>query len=269
MADFAQSNRLDAAHASRLAVVAAQPRTLAVIAIVGLSALGWLYLAIAASGQGDLFAAICRPTPGFPALGVLPLVAAMWVAMVFAMMLPSAAPMVLTYAEIAETAARKGMHVVAPLILVAGYTAVWLGFASVATAGQFALANIPAPSFAPGLLSGAAFIAAGAYQFSSLKHACLRLCRQPFQFFFANWQTTPRGVFGLGVSQGLYCLGCCWAAMLLMFALGAMNIVWMAALGALMTAEKLTRGLWLTRSLGVGFIALGIYFMVSAGAGIG
>ena len=77
------------------------------------------------------------------------------------------------------------------------------------------------------------------YQFSALKHACLTHCQQPFPFFFANWATTPRGVFRLGLTQGLYCLGCCWAMMLVMFAVGVMNVVWMAALGMVMTIEKM------------------------------
>ena len=81
---------------------------------------------------------------------------------------------------------------------------------------------------ASGLFSGAIFIAAGVYQFSALKHACLTQCQHPFPFFFTNWATTPRGVFRLGVKQGLYCLGCCWAMMLVMFAVGVMNVIWMA-----------------------------------------
>src|SRR5674536_190050 len=90
--------------------------------------------------------------------------------------------------------------------------------------------------------SGAIFIGAGVYQFSALKHACLTQCQSPFPFFFANWANTPRGVFRLGVKQGLYCLGCCWAMMLVMFAVGVMNVIWMAALGMVMTFEKIGTG---------------------------
>jgi predicted metal-binding membrane protein len=242
---------------------------MAVVAIAALTALGWIYLAVALAGQGDLLAVLCQPVPGTVTAEALLLTGAMWAAMVFAMMLPSAAPMVLTYAEIAETAARKHESVVSPFVLVAGYAAVWLGFAVAATAAQAMVPGLAMPSFAPSLLSGAAFIGAGAYQFSSLKHACLRQCRAPFPFFFSNWQTTARGVFRLGIRQGLYCLGCCWAAMLLMFTVGAMNIVWMAGLGALMTAEKMLRGLRLTRLLGVGFIGFGIYLVIVAGVWLG
>ena len=159
------------------------------------------------------------------------------------MMLPTAGPMILTYAEIADTAARKREPAASPLVLTAGYVAVWLGFALAATALQFALtqpALLDAGRGESRWLAGAIFIGAGLYQFSALKQACLTLCQRPFPFFFANWTAEPRGVFRLGLRQGLYCLGCCWALMLVMFAVGAMNVVWMAALGVVMTIEKMT-----------------------------
>ena len=108
------------------------------------------------------------------------------------------------------------------------------------------------------LFSGAIFIGAGLYQFTSLKHACLTQCQRPFPFFFAHWQTTPRGVFRLGLQQGLYCLGCCWAMMLVMFAVGVMNVVWMAALGIVMTVEKMLSGPRFSQAVGVALIAIGV-----------
>ena len=117
---------------------------------------------------------------------------------------------------------------------------------------------------ASGLFSGAIFIGAGVYQFSALKHACSKQCQSPFPFFFANWATTPRGVFRLGVKQGLYCLGCCWAMMLVMFAVGVMNVIWMAALGMVMTFEKIGTGKRFTYVVGVALIVAGIAFVVSA-----
>jgi predicted metal-binding membrane protein len=91
-----------------------------------------------------------------------------------------------------------------------------------------------------------------------MKHACLHRCRAPFPFFFSNWQTTTRGVFRLGAQQGLFCLGCCWAAMLVMFAVGTMNVVWMAALGVLMTIEKLSTTQHFSRAVGMAFVAIGL-----------
>ena len=122
---------------------------------------------------------------------------------------------------------------------------------------------------ASALFSGAIFIGAGLYQFSALKHACLRQCRQPFPFFFAHWETTPRGVFRLGLKQGLYCLGCCWAMMLVMFAVGVMNVIWMAALGIVMTLEKIGSGNRFTYGLGAALIAVGVAFVLVAFAPIG
>ena len=167
-----------------------------------------------------------------------------------------------------DTAARKGERIVSPFVLAAGYTLVWLGFAAAATIAQYAFTRAAlldhGMASASGLFSGAIFIGAGVYQFSALKHACLKQCQSPFPFFFANWATTPRGVFRLGVKQGLYCLGCCWAMMLVMFAVGVMNVVWMAALGVIMTTEKIATTTRVSRAVGTVFIAIGLVFIVSS-----
>jgi predicted metal-binding membrane protein len=254
--------------ASRLGAVFARPKMLAAICVVALTGLGWFALALQAANVG-VVDALCRALLGgqTTVTGVV-LVACMWGAMMLAMMLPSAAPMILTYAEIADTAAKKGEPVVTPFMIVAGYTVVWLGFAAVATVAQLALSRAAlldaSLASASGLFSGAIFVGAGAYQFSALKHSCLTQCRNPFQFFFSNWATTPRGVFRLGLRQGLFCLGCCWAMMLVMFAVGVMNVVWMAALGILMTVEKLGAGKRLSYAVGVAFILIGSAFVLTA-----
>jgi predicted metal-binding membrane protein len=247
--------------ASRLGAAFARPKVLAAICVIALAGLGWLALGLMVSDV-TAFDALCKPLIG-GAWGVtsFAIVASMWSAMTLAMMLPSAAPMILTYAEIAEAAARKGERIVSPFVIAAGYMLVWLGFATAATLAQFVFtrAALLNASMTPasGLFSGALFIAAGAYQFSALKHACLTQCQRPFPFFFTHWASTPRGVFRLGLMQGLYCLGCCWAMMLLMFALGVMNVLWMAALGAVMTLEKIGAGKRFTHALGVILIAAG------------
>jgi len=245
----------------------ARPKWIAGACVVALTALGWLALALMTAANNDVFAAVCRPDTGALTASSVAITALMWAAMVLAMMLPSAAPMILTYAEIADTAARKNETIVSPLTLAAGYTVIWLGFAALATVAQLALSGaalldsgIAASS---DLFAGAIFIAAGLYQFSALKHACLRQCQNPFPFFFTNWATTPRGVFRLGVEQGLFCLGCCWAMMLVMFAVGVMNIVWMAGLGIVMTAEKMGTGKWFTHAVGVALLLAGAGFVLS------
>jgi len=256
--------------AGRLGAAFARPKVLAAICVVALASLGWLALGLLFSGMGA-FEALCRPLAvsgtAWGASGFA-IVALMWGAMTLAMMLPSASPMILTYAEIADTAARKHEHIVSPFMLAAGYTLVWLGFAAAATLAQFAFTRAAlldsGMQSASGLFSGAIFIGAGVYQFSALKHACLTQCQHPFPFFFANWATTPRGVFRLGVKQGLYCLGCCWAMMLVMFAVGVMNVIWMAALGVLMTFEKIGTGKRFTYTIGVALIVAGIAFVLTA-----
>jgi predicted metal-binding membrane protein len=250
----------------------ARPKALALGCIAVLAAAGWTYLGLmlaGASGEG-LWAALCRPTFGSAAPGAAQavLMLAMWAAMALAMMLPTAGPMILTYAELAETAAAKGEPAASPLVLTAGYLAVWLGAAVVLAALQGLFASLAlidtAMATASPLFSGALFIGAGLYQFSALKHACVTQCQHPFRFFFANWTAEPRGVFRLGLRQGLYCLGCCWAMMLLMFAIGVMNVVWMAALGIVMATEKVGATTRFSRALGVVFILCGAAIIVSA-----
>ena len=260
--------------AAWLAALLARPKTIAAACVIVLAGLGWIYLAllVAASevpaGAGYFprgFAVICRATP--PTGGLLPVIS-MWNAMVLAMMLPSAAPMIFTYAEIADTAARKGERIVSPFVLAGGYAAVWLSFAAAAALAQLAFTHAAwrAGGLAPAsaLLSGVLFLAAGVYQFSALKDACLTQCQRPFPFFFAHWQTTARGVFRLGLQQGLFCLGCCWAMMLVMFAVGVMNVVWMAGLGVLMTIEKMLSGPRFSQAAGVVLIGCGVLIFALA-----
>ena len=176
----------------------------------------------------------------------------MWFLMALAMMLPSAAPMIRTYCEIADTARRKDETVVHPLVLLAGYLGVWLlaalGFAGLTVALQSYRGAALDPVI--GLAGAAALGLAGLYQFSGLKEACLKKCRNPFAILFARWTVRPAGVLRLGVEQGVWCLGCCWALMLVMFAVGVMNIFWMALLALFTLVEKQTAGTLATRLAG-------------------
>jgi predicted metal-binding membrane protein len=263
--------------AAGLGHVFARPKFVAVLCVVVLAVLGWVYLALLLAGMGGSFGgyaagmvqALCRPLPdGTWTAGGIAVIASMWGAMTLAMMLPSAAPMIMTYAGIADTAACKGEHIVSPFVLAAGYTIVWFGFAFIATLAQIAITRAAlldaGMASASGLFSGAIFVGAGVYQFSALKLACLKRCQHPFPFFFANWATTPSGVFRLGVKQGLYCLGCCWAMMLVMFAVGVMNVLWMAGIGIVMAIEKMLRGRRFTHAVGVVLIVTGTAVVVMA-----
>lgn len=190
---------------------------------------------------------------GSPGLGLFAALLIMWLAMAAAMMLPTAAPMIRTYAEIADTAAARGDPVVHPLVLTGGYLAVWALAALAFAAVQLlvgALSGAGAAGPAQGMVAGLILILAGAYQFSALKEACLTKCRNPFTTLFARWQTRVSGVFKLGMEQGLWCLGCCWALMLIMLAVGSMNVIWMAALTLLTFLEKTGSGRVTSRLVG-------------------
>ena len=255
-----------------LGQIFARPKAIAAGCVIIIAGLGWFYLALLiAAPASSWFAtvqALCRTLPeGAWSFSAAAVTASMWSAMTLAMMLPSASPMILTYAEIAETAARKSERIVSPLVIAAGYASVWLVFSLLATVIQIvltraALLNTGITS-ASGILAGAIFIGAGIYQFSALKHACLTHCQNPFPFFFTNWATTLGGVFRLGVEQGLYCLGCCWAMMMVMFAVGVMNVAWMAGLAAVMTIEKLLTGRRFAHGVGVALIVVGTGIAVS------
>jgi predicted metal-binding membrane protein len=184
----------------------------------------------------------------------------MWTLMVLAMMLPSAAPMLSTYLDIAEAATAKGMSVASPLALTSGYIAVWLSFALAAALLQGMVGPLPSR-----WAGGALLIAAGVYQFTPMKHACLAKCRQPMPYFLSNWTDRPSGVFRSGIRLGLACLGCCWAVMLLAFGGASMNILWMALIGAAAILEKtVTRPRALVWGIGLGLTAAGAAILAGA-----
>jgi predicted metal-binding membrane protein len=251
---------------TKLAGLLAQPKRIALGCVIVLSLFGWFALGLmAANAEVPGWQALCR-IGGAAEWKDLAMIAPMWAAMTLAMMLPSAGPMILTYAEIADTAARKRESVVSPLVLTAGYGAVWLGFALIAAVLQLALtrAGILDGEKLALPLAGVLVLGAGLYQFSALKHSCLTLCQRPFPFFFANWTARSGGVFKLGLRQGLYCLGCCAALMLLMFATGVMNVIWMALLGVVMTIEKMSTTPRFSRAVGGILVAIGAGLIVAS-----
>lgn len=168
---------------------------------------------------------------------------AMWGAMMAGMMLPTAAPMLLLYARTVRN--RTGARRVAARIyaLAAGYTVVWLLFSVFATVLQRMLAwgLLMTPMMEPSSprVAAALLMIAGVYQFTPSKHACLQACRSPIAFFSTSWREGVAGAFRMGASHGIYCLGCCWALMLLLFAGGVMNAGVILALTAWVAIEKI------------------------------
>jgi predicted metal-binding membrane protein len=167
---------------------------------------------------------------------------AMWSVMMTAMMLPSAAPLILLYGAAARRSRQRTArrHTYA---LAAGYLAAWTVFSLAATALQRALASLllvsPMMEAGSSRVSAILLVVAGVYQWTPLKHACLRRCQSPLGFLMARWRDGWSGAFRVGLEHGSYCIGCCWALMLLLFAGGVMNVVVIAGLTAWVAFEKL------------------------------
>lgn len=259
------------------------------LSLLGLVALGWVALVLmalshhdhaapAVEGSGWLYTladlclsaveqagrSLAMPVQGEPwGLSGGLIVLSMWAVMGVAMMLPTAAPMILTFADISATklhdpsALRRRVAVFA-----GGYLVVWGGFAVFATLAQWGLHEAalltPEAAVSGRWLGGGLLLLAGAYQFTPLKDLCLSQCRNPMTWFMGNWRNGARGAWRMGLIHGLWCLGCCWALMLVMFFAGVMNLAWMAGLAVLMLAEKvLPKGYLVGRGVGVVLILAG------------
>jgi predicted metal-binding membrane protein len=226
----------------------------AAASLAALAALAWFYLWHGA-GMSD-----------HGAMGLAALFA-MWAVMMVGMMLPSAAPAALLYGSLVRKHAERGRTLPAVWVFVGGYLAVWMGFSAAAALLQAMLAQAalltPMMASASAPLSGALLLVAGIYQLTPLKQACLGKCRDPVGFFLTRWRSGPGGAFRMGVAHGVYCVGCCWALMLLLFAVGVMNLAWVALVAALVFVEKLLPAGRLTaRFAGAALILAGLVVLV-------
>ena len=188
----------------------------------------------------------------------------MWSLMMIAMMLPSAAPMILTYARFASGTKAQGGALAPTLLFAAIYLVVWAGFSALAAALQAGLVEAGAISatrlaFGDRRIAGALLVAAGLYQLTPIKRACLGQCRAPLGFIMQRWRPGWRGALRLGFAHALACVGCCWALMALLFVGGVMSLAWVAVLALIVLVEKIApigeRGVWL---IGAAAGALGL-----------
>jgi predicted metal-binding membrane protein len=190
----------------------------------------------------------------------------MWAVMMVGMMGPSATPMLLFAASHARHANRRVSTVVLPFAL--GYLTTWSGFSAVATLGQWALNKAALLSSAMAVssprLAGALLVAAGVYQLTPAKRACLAHCETPMGFLMHHWREGAGGAYRMGVRHGLYCVGCCWALMVVLFAVGVMNLAWVAMLTVFILAERLGRvGAFVSRAGGVAMVGLGFVLIAT------
>jgi len=192
-----------------------------------------------------------------------------WVLMMAAMMLPSVSPMALTFARVTGERSKKGQAAFVPTwIFILGYFAAWTAFGLAAYAIDHFIRSLDFAQLAwdrkGPMLTGAAIAAAGVYQLTPFKRVCLMHCRSPMDFFLESWREGPGGALRMGMHHGLYCVGCCWGLMLVLLALGAMSLFWMAVIAMLIFAEKVLRvGARLAPVIGVALIALGLWIAVA------
>jgi predicted metal-binding membrane protein len=267
---------------STLETVLRRDRLIVAGALGSIAALAWGYMLwLAASmDMGGMSMSGFRMVPG--GLGVMApatapwsaiefiLVFVMWAVMMVGMMAPSAAPMILMYARVGRQGKIAGKPFAATGWFATGYFLAWAGFSLAATLVQWVLereALLDARMANTNILVGAAvLIAAGIYQWTPIKDACLAKCRTPFGFLMSHggFRSNVGGCIRLGLLHGIYCVGCCWVLMALLFVVGVMNVLWIAFLALLVLVERLTPwGRWVGRLAGVICIAVGTWMVLS------
>ncbi|MGA9422367.1 MAG: DUF2182 domain-containing protein [Rhodanobacteraceae bacterium] len=242
-------------------------------AIVVLSALAWAYLlwlaqAMPMDAMDSATAQRMSMSPRPWRVADFGFMFVMWVVMMVGMMTPSAAPMILIYARVGREANARGTPLAATGYFAAGYVVAWTGFSLLATVAQQLLARAlmlsPMLASASNRFSGLVLIAAGLFQWTPLKHACLAHCQSPLMFIqnHGGFRREASASFALGLRHGLYCVGCCWALMALLFVGGVMNLLWIAALAVLVLLEKLlSRRSEMPRIAGVLLIIAGVLML--------
>jgi predicted metal-binding membrane protein len=227
-------------------------RAVLLVGIALLVGLSWAFLFTGAGMPGSMDMEAMPPP--FAAVAV------MWWVMMAAMMLPSALPALLLYANVRE--ARSGHSTIAATwLFLAGYLAVWLLFSLIAGGAQILLGG--AMTIANRYAQAILLIAAGGYQLSPAKGACLGQCRSPARFISRYWRAGRMGAVRLGLLHGAYCVGCCWMLMALLFVGGVMNLWWVVALTLLIAFEKLVNGgVWLARVSGLALAGWGVALLV-------
>jgi predicted metal-binding membrane protein len=243
-------------------------RLIVAVGLAAVAALAWVYLATGAgidTSVADL--PMDMPMPWSPFYAALAFV--MWWVMMIAMMVPSAAPTVLLFSTIRRKQGASVSPFVEAWVFLGGYLLIWAGFRLVAALAQWGLERVGLLSMAmastSAVLGGVILLAAGLYQFTPIKSACLRYCQSPVLFLSRHWRPGAVGALRMGLRHGSYCLGCCWFLMTLLFVSGIMNLVWITGIALYVACEKLLPlGHWFSRAAGVGLIVSGAIVLVRA-----
>ena len=216
-------------------------RLVIVAALIGTTTLAWIYLIRESVGMMTSSMEMVRLRSWD--MTDLTLIFLMWSIMMIGMMIPSATPATMMYAGIARKAERQGAAVAPTAVFVSGYLTLWILFSVLATLAQWGLdrAALLSPMMVTTspVIGAALFIAAGVYQASPIKLACLEHCRSPAHFLSGHWRPGIAGAFRMGLEHGVFCVGCCWVLMGLLFVGGVMNLLWIAAIAIFVFSEKI------------------------------
>ena len=241
-----------------------QDRAVVLAGIVAVAALDWAYMVYLAQGSNAMGMSMAMAQLQSWSAADFGLMFLMWAVMMTAMMVPTAAPMILLFATVNRRRREQERPFVSTGVFLSGYVIVWCGFAVAATVGNWALHVNSLLSSMMGestsdYLGGALLIVAGVFQWSRLKYACLTHCRSPLSFLMSEWREGTGGALQMGLRHGAYCVGCCWILMSLLFVLGVMNLLWIAALAGFVLLEKVVpAGHRLSRVTGVLLLGWGV-----------
>jgi predicted metal-binding membrane protein len=269
----------DTADLTLLEAVLARDRVVVVSGLVFVIVAAWIWIALGAGTDTEAMHDNQMQMPGGVMMGAMTpatwtagyaaLIFSMWWTMMVAMMLPSATPTLLLFARINRKEKVGGRPYVPTAIFAGGYMTIWGIFSAIAAAIQWSLEQL---GFLSSMmvstsvwLGGAILIAAGIWQLTPIKTACLRHCRSPMSFLAGRWRPGRTGAFRMGLEHGVYCLGCCWFLMGLLFFGGIMNLYWIAGLALFVLMEKtIPMAHWLSRIAGAGLVAWGVLLLTHA-----
>ena len=246
-----------------------QEQIFVVLGIILLTVLTWSYIFYLNSAAAMPMNEISMPQMNSWNLNDFLAIFIMWSVMMTAMMIPSAAPMILVFASVYHKRKLSGNDFVPTWIFLLGYLLIWTGFSFLAAFLQWLLHHYsiisPELKLISPVSSGIVLLAVGIYQFTPMKNVCLKNCQNPLNFVMGSWREGSLGAFIMGIHHGLYCLGCCWILMLLLFVAGVMNLIWVAMIAVLIFLEKIIpSGKWFIRISGILFAAWGFILIIKS-----
>ena len=249
---------------------ARRDRIILSVSLVTIVVLSWAYLVDMAQAMQGMDMNMSMSMSAMQAWTAIDFVLmfTMWTVMMIAMMTPSASPMVFMFAKIDRQRQTQRNPIATSWVFLAGYLVIWAAFSAVAVLAQWGLHSAallsPMMVSTSALLGGSLLVAAGVFQLTSLKHACLHQCRTPLGFLISEWRNGYQGAFVMGLKHGYFCTGCCWALMALLFVAGVMNLLWVAAIAGFVLVEKIApAGHWLGKAAGILMIGWGGWMLLA------